>query len=252
MDAAISMASMASSTQPINADGAWAAVEKRDVQADGRFVYAVSSTGVYCRPSCPSRRPARRHVEFFAKPLEAESAGYRACLRCRPTQEDAPPAAAVKRAREYLDRHSGEPVTLAKLAQYAGLSSFHLQRTFKRLVGMTRREYADAIGAEQLKSHLRQSSSVTAAIFEAGYGSSRGGYQAAARLGMTPGTYRRGGRGMRIRYTTAPTAVGRLLVAATERSICAVKLADLDAQTVEGLRREYPRAEMPAAPSPVP
>src|SRR5216683_263986 len=98
MDAAISMASMASSTQPINADAAWAAVEKRDVQADGRFVYAVSSTGVYCRPSCPSRRPARRHVEFYAKPLEAESAGYRACLRCRPTQEDPPPAAHVHTA----------------------------------------------------------------------------------------------------------------------------------------------------------
>ena len=249
MDAAISMASMASSTQPINADAAWAAVEKRDVQADGRFVYAVSSTGVYCRPSCPSRRPARRHVEFYAKPLEAESAGYRACLRCRPTQEDAPPAAAVKRAREYLDRHSGEPVTLAQLAQYAGLSSFHLQRTFKRLIGMTPREYADAIRAEQLKSHLRQSSSVTAAIFEAGYGSSRGGYQAsAARLGMTPGTYRRGGRGMRIRYATAPTAVGRVLVAATERGICSVKLADVDAELVEGLHREYPEAEIRRAP----
>src|SRR5260370_40327579 len=251
MDAAISMASMASSTQPINADAAWAAVEKRAVEADGRFVYAVPSPGVYGSPPCPSRRPARRHVEFFAKPLEAESAGYRACLRCRPTQEDAPPAAAVKRAREYLDRHSGEPVTLAKLAQSAGISSIHLQRTSKRLVGMTPREYADAIRAEQLKSHLRQSSSVTAAIFEAGYGSSRGGYQAAARLGMTPGTYRRGGRGRRIRHTTAPTAVGRLLVAATRPGLCAVELAHVESELVEGLRRECPAAAMRLAPGPV-
>lgn len=246
MDAAISVAS---AMQTINPDAAWAAVEKRDVQADGRFVYAVSSTGVYCRPSCPSRRPARRHVHFFAKPLDAESAGYRACLRCRPTQEAAPPAAAVKRAREYLDRHFGEPVTLAQLAQYAGLSPFHLQRTFKRLVGMTPREYADAIRAEQLKGQLRKSSSVTAAIFEAGYGSSRGGYEAsAARLGMTPGAYRRGGRGMRIGYATAPSAVGRVLVAATERGVCAVKLADNDAALVGDLRREYPEAEIRTAP----
>ena len=191
--------------QQIDPETAWAAVEKRDTNADGSFVYAVASTGVYCRPSCPSRRPSRRHVQFFSTCGDAEHAGYRACLRCLPTQKDAPPVAAVKRAREYLDAHSDEAVTLTQLAGHVGLSPFHLQRTFKRLVGVTPREYADAIRADQLKSHLRSSSNVTMAIFEAGYGSSRGGYQASAtRLGMTPGAYRRGGQGIQIRYATAP------------------------------------------------
>jgi len=239
---------MAATIQQIDQGAAWAAMEKRDTNADGSFVYAVASTGIYCRPSCPSRRPSRRHVQFFATCGEAERAGYRACLRCVPTQADAPPVAAVKRAREYLDAHSGEAVTLAQLAEHAGLSPFHLQRTFKRLVGVTPREYADAIRADQLKNHLRRSSNVTAAIFEAGYGSSRGGYQASAtRLGMTPGTYRRGGQGMRIRYGTARTDLGRVLVGATERGVCAVMLGDEEAELEQKLRKQYPQAEIARA-----
>jgi len=237
--------SMVATMQQIDSEAAWASVEKRDTNADGSFVYAVASTGVYCRPSCPSRRPSRRNVQFFATCGEAEFAGYRACLRCLPTREDAPPVAAVKRAREYLDAHSDEAVTLAQLAELIGLSPFHLQRTFKRLVGVTPREYADAIRADQLKSHLRRSSNVTRAIFEAGYGSSRGGYQASAtRLGMTPGAYRRGGEGMRIRYATARTDLGQVLVAATERGVCAVTLGDDEAELEQKLRKEYPQAEI--------
>jgi len=224
---------------------AWAAVLKRDPLSDGQFVYAVSSTGVYCRPSCPSRRPRRERVSFFAEPRQAEAAGYRACLRCG---DASGVADRIERARRYLDAHAGERVTLQQLGRVAGLSPFHLQRTFRKLVGLTPKAYASARRTERFKRSLKDREDVTTAIYDAGYGSSSRAYEKSAeRLGMTPSAYRRGGLGMRIRYATVGSPLGRLLVGATDRGVCSVALGDDDAALLTALRREYPRAELERA-----
>ncbi len=225
-------------------EAAWKAVLVRDAAQDGRFVFAVSTTGVYCRPSCAARRPHRENVTFFAGPPEAEAAGYRPCLRCRPAAAE-PPAAvrAVRRAVAFLEAHADEPVPLRALARAAGLSPFHLQRTFKKLVGVTPKRYADAQRADRLKALLKDGTSVASATFEAGYGSSSRAYaHASQRLGMTPARYARGGKGLHLRFTIVPTALGRLLVAATDRGIAAVKLGDSDRALAASLRAEYPEA----------
>ncbi len=222
----------------------WRAVLARDARFDGVFVYAVRSTGVYCRPSCPSRRPGRDKVLFFARPEEAAQAGYRPCRRCRPL-ETSPQAALVREACRYLDERQDERVTLGELASHLRVSPYHLLRTFKRLTGLTPRQYAEAGRLARVKSLLRQGNGVTEALYDAGYGSSSRFYQeASARLGMTPRAYRRGGQGMRIGYTIVDSPLGRLLVAATERGVCAVYLGESDAALEEALRREYPRAEL--------
>jgi len=228
-----------------DAETAWTAVLERDAESDGRFVYAVSSTGVYCRPSCASRRPRRDRVSFFANPSEAEAAGYRACLRCG---NGSAAAERVERARGYLDAHADERVTLRELSRVAGLSPFHLQRTFQRLLGMTPKAYASARRTERFKHSLKTGSDVTSAIYEAGFGSSSRAYESAdERLGMTPSAYRRGGEGMRIRYAVVDSPLGRLLVAATDRGVCSVALGDGDGPLLEALRREYPRAQVEPA-----
>ena len=224
-------------------DWRWTAVLDRDAAADGRFVYAVASTRIYCRPTCPSRRPHRRHVRFFATPAAAEAEGYRACRRCRPAESEPDTVRQVREARRYLDEHLDETVTLDRLGRAVGLSPWHLQRTFKRITGVTPRAYAGARRMERMKSRLKDGDSVTRATYDAGYSSPSRVYdQSRARLGMTPGAYRRGGRGVRIRFTTLPTALGEVLVAATERGVCSVALGD-DAGALEAaLRREYPAA----------
>jgi AraC family transcriptional regulator of adaptative response/methylated-DNA-[protein]-cysteine methyltransferase len=224
---------------------AWAAVMNRDPLSDGRFVYAVSSTGIYCRPSCPSRRPRRDRVSFFAGPAEAESAGYRACLRCGTASGVAD---RIERARRYLDAHAAERVTLEQLGRVSGLSPFHLQRTFQRTFGLTPKAYASARRTERFKRSLKDRGDVTTAIYDAGYGSSSRAYEAAAdRLGMTPSTYRRGGLGMRIRYAIVSSPLGRLLIGTTDRGVCSVALGDDDAELLAALRKEYPRAEVERA-----
>ncbi|MFL6292115.1 MAG: bifunctional DNA-binding transcriptional regulator/O6-methylguanine-DNA methyltransferase Ada [Thermoanaerobaculia bacterium] len=230
--------------QEIDPTAAWAAVETRDSRLDGRFVYAVASTGIYCRPSCPSRRPKRQSVSFFGGPEEAERAGYRACRRCRPRAAGpTDPERSVERARAWLDAHSDEPVTLAELGEAVGLSPWYLQRTFKRLTGLTPREYASARRLERLKTHLKKGDDVTTATYEAGYGSGSRVYeQSDARLGMTPATYRRGGEGTTIRYRTADSPLGRMLVAATDRGVCAVTFGASDSELESGLRKEYSNA----------
>jgi len=226
-------------------DTRWAAVLERDSRQDGRFVYAVSSTGVYCRPSCPSRRPRRENVEFFSGPEEAERAGFRACRRCAPKSSMAPAARTVQRACAYLDSHLDEPVTLAALGDALGVSPYHLQRMFKRVTGVSPKEYVSARRVERLKGRLQQGDGVADATYEAGYGSGSRVYeQADATLGMTPATYKRGGTGVTIRYGTAASPLGRLLVAVSERGVCAVTLGDSDAALEEALRREYPRARI--------
>jgi len=223
----------------------WQAALARDARRDGSFVFAVRSTGVYCRPSCPARRPARKQVIFFSLPEAAEQAGFRPCCRCQPREAPAgnPSLELVRRVCRTLETDLEEPCTLETLGVLTGVSPGHLQRTFKRLTGISPRQYADARRLEKLKGRLREGLNVTHALYEAGYGSSSRLYErAAAQLGMTPATYRRGGRGMDIGYTIVKGPLGRLLVAATERGICMVSLGDSAAQLAAALRREYPNA----------
>jgi AraC family transcriptional regulator of adaptative response/methylated-DNA-[protein]-cysteine methyltransferase len=224
-------------------DTRWTAVLGRDTTQDGRFVYAVASTKIYCRPSCPSRRPARRQVRFYTDPAAAEAAGYRACRRCEPATSG--PTEATRRvleARAYIDAHPDEPVTLEQLSRIIGLSPHHLQRSFKRVMGLSPLAYASARRLERLKEQLRGGATVTRAAYEAGYGSGNRAYDQTDRLGMTPATYRRGGRGARIRYIVIPTSVGRLLVAATDRGLCSVTLGDDGDALAARLRSEFPAA----------
>ena len=228
----------------VNADHAWEAVLSRDCCCDGRFVYAVSSTRVYCRPSCPSRRPTRNHVMFFDSPQLAESAGFRACLRCRPQSPAGSEAEKrVERARRYLDEHADEPITLRRLAAQVGLSSFHLQRTFTKFVGLSPKAYQGAKRMERFTASLKRGETVTNATYEAGFGSSSRLYaRVYADLGMTPSVFRSGGTGVMLRYSTVPTAVGRMLVAVTERGIAAVSFGDTEAALVASLHNDYPNA----------
>ena len=225
----------------------WRAVMSRDGRYDGRFVFAVRTTGIFCRPSCASRRPRRDHVVFFADSQAAERAGFRACRRCRPERGAAPgrQRELVERVCRLIEANLEEPLTLARLGHGAGLSPHHLQRLFKRLVGVSPRQYADALRLKRFKSRVRQGGDVTSALYEAGYGSSSRLYERApSRLGMTPATYRRGGEKMMIDYTIVGSPLGRLMVARTPRGLCAVSLADTDASLVRNLRREFPRAEL--------
>src|SRR6516164_1367102 len=196
----------------------WQAVQARDATQDGQFVFAVSSTGVYCRPSCPSRRPRRENVRFFRRIEEAEKAGYRACLRCHPAAAGNGRLQLVKAVCRYIEQHLDEPVTLARLGSEFHQSPFHLQRTFKAVLGITPKAYAGSCRVRQLKNNLRAGNSVTRAMYDAGYSSSSRVYErAASELGMTPDKYRRGAIAAAIRYTCADTPLGRMLIAATDR-----------------------------------
>ncbi len=221
----------------------WASVVARDSAQNGRFVYAVATTGVYCKPSCASRHALRANVTFFASGAEAEAAGFRACLRCEPNASASAAERAIGRARAYVEAHLDDGVTLGGIAREAGMSLSHLQRTFKRIVGVSPRQYAAALRADRFKTHLRTGATVSRATFDAGYGASSRAYDAAGKhLGMTPGAYRRGGEGVNIRYMTAPSALGRLLVAATKQGVCAITLGEDDATLETALHAEYPRA----------
>lgn len=222
------------------------AVVSRDSRLDGAFVYAVRSTGIYCRPSCPSRRPRAKQILFFAVPEAAERAGFRPCLRCRPQQaQSAASTELVRRVCGEIEANVDCPVVLSRLAAGAGTSAQHLQRTFRRVMGITTRQYADAVRVARLKSHLRKGDNVTTALYEAGYGSTSRLYEKSdAQLGMTPATYGRGGRGMQISYALADCSLGRVLVAATDRGVSAVYLGDKDEPLAAALRKEYPQADI--------
>ncbi len=224
----------------------WRAVLARDARMDGRFVYAVRSTGIYCRPSCPARRAGRNQVRFFPLPEAAEREGFRPCRRCQPERATrGPRAELIQRVCRNIEAHLDGPLTLAALAVTAGTGPHRLLRAFQRAMGITPRQYADALRLRRLKTQLRKGDDVTTALYEAGYGSSSRLYERSdAQLGMTPATYRRGGRGMRIGYTIVDSPLGRLLVAATTRGICAVYLSDSDARIETTLQREYPNAEV--------
>jgi len=239
-------------TEHLNDAACWNAVVDHDRDADGLFVYAVRSTGVYCRPSCPSRRPRRDRVAFFETQAAARDAGFRACLRCKPDAFAAgadPWVDKVRRACVYLSNVEGHPA-LATLAARVGGSPYHLQRNFKRLVGVTPREYAEAWRLGKVKRTLRQAGDITGAMLDAGYGSSSRFYERAVpKLGMAPSAYRRGGAGTSIRYAIVESphrVLGRLLVAATSRGVCAVAMGSSDAELTRVLTREYPAASIAA------
>ena len=237
----ISARSMPSSTT----DTRWRALVSRDLTADGAFVYGVTSTGIYCRPSCPSRRPRKGGVLYFSGPDEAERAGYRACRRCRPQDPASPLVTKVQRARQWVDEHPGATPSLKWLARVAGTSPWHLQRSFKRLFGVSPREYAAARRVGKLKRELRSETRLAEVGYEAGFGSPSRLYDAAGgALGMTPSAYRQGGAHEDIHYGIIRTSIGFVLVARTARGICRVSIGDTAAPLESALEREFPQASI--------
>jgi AraC family transcriptional regulator of adaptative response/methylated-DNA-[protein]-cysteine methyltransferase len=225
----------------------WQATLARDSRADGTFVLAVRSTRVYCRPSCPARRPLRRNVTFFRTREEAERHGYRPCLRCRPN-EISSSVALVQRAARQLSEPSEENTSFGALARTLDATPATLRRAFLRVTGLKPRELAEALRLKRFKALIREGKSITDALYETGYGSSSRVYERSnSQLGMTPATYRKGGEGMKLGYTFAKSPLGKVLVAATERGVSAVYLGDAEATLLEELRQEYPRAEIAPA-----
>ena len=233
-------------------DMRWKALAARDAAADGTFVYAVTSTGIYCRPSCPSRRPRADRVRFFDTPAQARQSGFRACKRCQPDLAGVsqPGVEAVRRASVYLASHADHTITLAQLARVAAMSPHHLQRRFKAIVGLSPREFQSAVKADRLRTSLRDGTDITTAIHNAGYGSPSRAYDAEPTgKGMSLSTYRRGGAGMRIAYSVIDSGVGRVLVAATEMGVCSVTIGASEGALVRDLKREYPAAAISEAPN---
>jgi len=227
----------------------WEAVRARDKRFDSTFVYGVRSTGVYCRPSCSARRPRQDQVVFFQMPEAAERAGFRPCRRCRPHEAviQDPKVKVVQRLCRYIEQHDSpdQPLTLANMSGHVHVSPNHLQRIFKHMMGISPRQYAEARRLHRLKKLIKKGETVTRAIYEAGYGSSSRLYEGVStRMGMTPGAYQRGGKGMRIRFTIVSCPLGRLLVAATENGVCAVSIGKTDKTLEAALFSEYPAAEI--------
>ena len=232
------------------ADSRWQAVLSRDLRMDGVFVYAVTSTRVYCRPTCPSRRPARARVRFYPHASAAERDGFRPCRRCRPA--DPTPGdtlTAVRRACRLLATADGRRLDGASLARAAGLRPRSLQRAFRRYVGLSPSAYAQACRLSRFKLRVRNGASVTDALYDVGYGSPSRLYESAdALLGMSPGAYAQGGRGVEVRYASGPSPAGTLLLAASERGICTLALGDDEEALVAELRREFPTAVLREEP----
>jgi AraC family transcriptional regulator of adaptative response/methylated-DNA-[protein]-cysteine methyltransferase len=232
------------SESDVESDLRWTAVLARDAGADGAFVYAVRSTHIYCRPSCPSRRPRRENVAFFPRAEAAEAAGYRACRRCRPNEGVLNELEIVEGICREMERDAESTPELAELATRAGLAPHRLQRAFKRATGITPRQYAEACRMRNLRTRLREGDGITRAMFDAGLSSTSRLYERAPQqLGMTPGKYKAGAPGMRVGYAVVESPLGRLLVAATARGICAVSLGADDGELEQALAHEFPGAE---------
>lgn len=227
-------------------DARWQAVIDRDPTAEGAFLYAVKTTGVYCRPTCAARRPNRANVAFYASPAAAERAGFRPCKRCRPdgTAPAHQQAATIAAACRTIDAAETEP-SLAALAAEAGMSRFHFHRVFKAATGVTPKAYAAARRAARLRDELRRSGSVTQAAYGAGFNSSGRFYAAAApMLGMRPKSFRAGGKDTAIRFAIGECSLGAVLVAATERGVCAISLGDDPDALLRDLQDRFPQAEL--------
>ena len=230
----------------IDTDACWAAVLARDPAADGRFYYSVATTGVYCRPSCPSRKPNQENVRFHANREEAVRAGFRPCRRCKPDE----PALVVRQAAAIsaICRHietAEEVPSLTELAAQAGMSPYHLHRLFKSLTGLTPKAYAAALRAKRLPGALAQSGSLTQALYEAGYNSSGRFYAESQRiLGMTPARYRGGGAGTEIRFAVGECSLGSILVAMSPLGVCAIFLGDDPQVLIRDLQDRFAKARL--------
>lgn len=223
----------------------WNAVRMNDARFDGAFYLGVKTTGIYCRPSCRARTPKRENVAFFTTSEAAELAGLRACLRCKPKRSEKvdPQIVKILKACELLE--SEDLYSLDDLAEEVGLSSYHLQRSFKEIIGVSPKKYSEAKRMERFKSELREGGDVTAAMYDAGFGSSSRLYEKAAEsMGMTPAAYKKGGQGVTINYWITDCELGRILVARTIKGLCSVAFADDDASLEETLNTEYPNAEI--------
>jgi AraC family transcriptional regulator of adaptative response/methylated-DNA-[protein]-cysteine methyltransferase len=224
-------------TDPIDAEAAWTAFDARDRRRDGRFVIAVRTTGIYCKPSCPARRPRRENVAFYHDGVAAQAAGYRACLRCKP-DDAARDHGAVARAVALIAA-SEDGIGLDALAAEVGYAPHHFHRLFKRATGVTPAAYARGLRARRAATALSEEGTVTQAIYEAGYSApSRFYEQDAKRLGMSPSIWAKGGAGAVIRWTTADTSLGPMLIAATDKGLCRVTFEEGEAD----LRARFPRA----------
>jgi AraC family transcriptional regulator of adaptative response/methylated-DNA-[protein]-cysteine methyltransferase len=224
----------------------WQAVTHRDTHADGLFVYAVSSTGVYCRPSCASRKPNRDRVEFFPAAAMAEARGYRPCRRCHPeaAATGSPALARVRRACLAVARQPDAKWTAARLAQAGGTSVVQIQRAFRSVLGMAPRDYVAACRRRRFLDSLRNGHPVTEAVYEAGYGSPSRMYGAIRLPGMQPATYGRGGSGARIEWSTIDSPLGRILVAATATGLCFVEIGETSEALMDSLKKEFPLADI--------
>lgn len=225
----------------------WNAVQSRDIQWKGQFVYAVHSTGIFCSPGCSSRQPRRDQVSYFASPVEALTAGYRPCKRCQPdkAEVETPSLETVRLACEILDANPEHSPSLRELSAQLHVSPAHLHRLFTKTLGLTPRQYAANQRMQQFRSHVRSGESLTEAIYAAGFSSSSRLYEnATGHLGMTPAKYQRGGEGAVITYTTVDTSLGRLLVAATVQGICSVGFCEDTLAAEDILRKEYPHAQI--------
>ena len=233
----------------------WQQVLERDAKADGQFVYAVKSTKIYCKPSCASRRPTRRQVSFFPSPALAEAAGYRPCKRCEPERAEAkadPQAGAIAAVTEYLKEHADEGARLADVAKATGVGRLTILRGFKRVLGVSPSQYAKEARLERFKNKVREpkegKAPITEAMYEAGFGSSSRLYEkSTTALGMTPRVMREGGAGLLIRYTTAASPLGRMLVATTDVGVCSIAFGRDDKELVAVLREKFSKAQLVAA-----
>jgi AraC family transcriptional regulator, regulatory protein of adaptative response / methylated-DNA-[protein]-cysteine methyltransferase len=227
---------------------AWEMVEQRNVAADALFVYAVKTTGIFCRPSCPSRRPLRESVEYFATSELARAAGYRACKRCQPGEEH-PQQKLVGLACEYIERNAETTITLEALGKVMDLSPFHAQRVFRRTLGVTPKQYQQARRMERFRGELangaNRRANVTDAIYESGFSSGSRVYEnSAAEMGMTPTEFRKNARGVKISFGIAESPLGKVLVAVTGAGVCAVAFGDLESELEDDLRGRFALAEI--------
>jgi AraC family transcriptional regulator of adaptative response/methylated-DNA-[protein]-cysteine methyltransferase len=237
---------MTAAALPVETDPRWAQLQARDAAADGSFVYGVTTTGVYCRPSCASRAAKPQNVRFFADNAAAETAGFRACLRCKPTGDSQAQetAAKVAAAAKLIDEAETPPV-LDDLATAVNLSPFHFHRVFKAATGLTPRQYADAKRGAKVRIALKSPSTVTQAIYEAGFNANSRFYeQSDALLGMTPSAYKDGGAQAQIRFAIGQSSLGAILVARSDKGVCCILIGDDPQDLAEDLQRRFGKADL--------